>query len=36
MNPNYIKKCTRIVGEYNKLHENVIAIWDEPIKEVQL
>jgi hypothetical protein len=25
MNPNYIKECTRIVGEDNK-HENVIAI----------
>jgi hypothetical protein len=35
MNPNAIKECIRIVGELNKLHENVIAIWDEPIKEVQ-
>jgi hypothetical protein len=34
MNPNYTKKCTRIVGEHNK-HENVIAIRDEPIKKVQ-
>jgi hypothetical protein len=34
VNPNYIKECTRIVGEYDK-HENVIAIWDEPIKKVQ-
>jgi len=32
MNPNYIKECTRIVGCHNK-HENVIAIWDEPIKK---
>jgi hypothetical protein len=28
-------KCTKIVGEHNKL-ENVIAIWDEPIAKVQL
>jgi hypothetical protein len=34
MNPNYIKEWTKIVGEYNK-HENVIAIWDETIKNVQ-
>jgi hypothetical protein len=34
MNPNYIKECTRIIGEQNK-HENLIAIWDEPIKKVQ-
>jgi hypothetical protein len=34
MNLNYIKEWTRIVGKHNK-HENVIAIWDEPIKEVQ-
>jgi hypothetical protein len=34
MNPNYIKECTRIVGEQNKL-ENLIAIWDGPIKKVQ-
>jgi hypothetical protein len=33
MSPNYIKECTRIVGKYK--HENVIAIWDEPIKKVQ-
>jgi hypothetical protein len=33
MNSNYINKCVRIVGEHNK-HENVIAIWDEPIKKV--
>jgi hypothetical protein len=33
MNPNYIKHCTRIVGGLNK-HENVIAIWEEPIKKV--
>jgi hypothetical protein len=33
MNPNYIKKCTMIVGKNNK-HENLIAIWDEPIKKV--
>jgi hypothetical protein len=32
MNPNYIKECTRIVRCHNK-HENVIAIWDEPIKK---
>jgi hypothetical protein len=36
MNPNYIKECTRIVGKHNKLYENVIAIWDETIKKVQL
>jgi hypothetical protein len=36
MNPNYIKECTRIVGKHNKLYENVITIWDEPIKKVQL
>jgi len=35
MNPNYIKECIRIVGERNK-HENLIAIWDNPIKKVQL
>jgi hypothetical protein len=34
MNPNYIKECTRIIGEQNK-QENLIAIWDEPIKKVQ-
>jgi len=34
MNRNYIKECTKIVGEHNK-HENLIAIWDEPIKKVQ-
>jgi hypothetical protein len=34
MNPNYIKECTKIVGEHNKL-ENVKAIWDEPITKVQ-
>ncbi len=34
MNPNYIRECTRIVGEHNK-YENVIAIWDDPIKKVQ-
>jgi hypothetical protein len=34
MNPNYIKECIRIVGGHNK-HENVIAIWNEPIKKVQ-
>jgi hypothetical protein len=34
MNPNYLKDCTRIIGEHNK-HENLITIWDEPIKEVQ-
>jgi hypothetical protein len=34
MNQNYIKKCTKIVGEHNK-HENVITIWDEAIKKVQ-
>jgi hypothetical protein len=34
MNPNYIKECTKIVVEHNK-HENLIAIWDEPIKKVQ-
>jgi hypothetical protein len=32
MNPNYIKECTKIVGKHNK-HENVIAIWDEPMKK---
>jgi hypothetical protein len=31
MNPNYIKECPRIIKEHNK-HENLIAIWDEPIK----
>jgi hypothetical protein len=35
MNPNYIKKCTTIVGGQNK-HENVIAIWEEPIKRFNL
>jgi hypothetical protein len=30
----YIKECTKIIGEHNK-HENLIAIWDEPIKNVQ-
>jgi hypothetical protein len=35
MNPKNIKKCTRIVGKHNNLHENVIAIWDEPINKVQ-
>jgi len=34
MNPNYIKEYIRIIREYNK-HENLIAIWDEPIKKVQ-
>jgi hypothetical protein len=34
MNPNYIKECIRIVGEHNK-HEDLITIWDEPIKKVQ-
>jgi hypothetical protein len=34
MNPNYIKECNRIIGKHNK-HENLIAIWDEPIKKVQ-
>jgi hypothetical protein len=34
MNPNYIKEFTRIVEKHNK-HENLIAIWDEPIKRVQ-
>jgi hypothetical protein len=34
MNPNYIKECTRFVGKRNK-RENLIAIWDEPIKKVQ-
>jgi hypothetical protein len=32
MNPNYIKECTRIIGEHNK-HEILIAIWHEPIKK---
>jgi hypothetical protein len=31
---HYINECTRIVGGHNK-HENVIAIWDKPIKKVQ-
>jgi hypothetical protein len=35
MNWKYIKECTRIIGKHNK-HENLIAIWDEPIKKVQL
>jgi hypothetical protein len=26
MNPKYIKKCMKIIGEHNKLHENVIAL----------
>jgi hypothetical protein len=34
MSPNYIKECTKIVGKHNK-YENVIVIWDEPIKKVQ-
>jgi hypothetical protein len=34
MNPNYIKECTKIVGEHKK-RENLIAIWDEPIKKGQ-
>jgi len=34
MNPNYIKECIVIVGKHNE-HENLIAIWDEPIKKVQ-
>jgi hypothetical protein len=34
MNPNCIKECIRIVASHNK-HENVITIWDEPIKKVQ-
>jgi hypothetical protein len=34
MNPNYIMECIEIVGEHNKL-ENVITIWDEPIRKVQ-
>jgi hypothetical protein len=34
MNPNYIRKCIKVVGEHNKC-ENLIAIWDEPIKKVQ-
>jgi hypothetical protein len=34
MNPNYIKECIKIVRELNK-HENLLAIWDEPIKKVQ-
>jgi hypothetical protein len=29
-----MKECTKIVEEHNK-HENVITIWDEPIKKVQ-
>jgi hypothetical protein len=33
MNPNYIKECIKIVGECNK-HENLIAIWDGPIKKI--
>jgi hypothetical protein len=33
MNPNYLKECIRIVEEDNN-HENVIAIWDEPINKV--
>jgi hypothetical protein len=34
VNPNYINECMRIVKEHNK-YENVLAIWDEPIKKVQ-
>jgi hypothetical protein len=34
MNPDYIKEWTRIIRKHNK-HENLIAIWDEPIKKVQ-
>jgi hypothetical protein len=34
MNSNYIKECIKIVGGHDK-HENVIAIWDEPMKKVQ-
>jgi hypothetical protein len=33
-NPNYIIKCTRSM-EYQSKHENVIAIWDEKIKNAQ-
>jgi hypothetical protein len=33
MNPNYIKECIKIVKDYNK-YENVITIWDEPIKNI--
>ncbi len=34
MNPNYIKNCTRIIGEHNKQKQK-IAMWDQPIKKVQ-
>jgi hypothetical protein len=33
-NPNYITKCTRSMEKQSK-HENVIAIWDEQIINVQ-
>jgi hypothetical protein len=35
MNLNYINECIMIIKEHNK-HENVIAIWNEPIKKVKL
>jgi hypothetical protein len=35
MTLNDIKECTMIVQKQEK-HENVITIWDEPIKKVQL
>jgi hypothetical protein len=35
MNPNYINECIKIIKEHNK-HENLIAIWDEPIKRFNL
>jgi hypothetical protein len=35
MNPNCIKEWIKIIEKQNK-HENVLAIWDELIKKVQL
>jgi hypothetical protein len=34
MDINYINERTKIIEKHNK-HENLIAIWDEPIKKVQ-
>jgi hypothetical protein len=33
-NPNYLNKCIVIMENQSK-HENVIAIWDEKIKNAQ-
>jgi hypothetical protein len=34
MDINYINGRTKIIEEHNN-HENLIAIWDEPMKKVQ-